>query len=554
MKVFEALGRAFAAETTTAFGLLGDGNMFAMSAYAGVPGTHLVQGRHENAVVAMADGYARMSGEVGLCTVIDGPGITQVPTSLVIAAGRHTPLVLFVGDAPISAGYNIHAYGQEALARASRAEFIHVGTSGRALSACREAFTIARTRRCPVVLSVPADVQDEELEWAFDYESSHDVVPPPQPILPLDELLLALIEQLANAERPVIIAGEGAVKSGAHDDIAALAAKVGALTSTSIRAKGLFRDSPHYLGVVGAFASGAARELLVEADLVVGIGAALGYYTTEGGYLFPTAQRVQIDIDPVGLHTGQYVADTYIRGDAKATVARLLELLGDRPAVTGYRTEAAAATIAGARDRLMDECRPSPGGGDGVHPMAAMMKLDEALTDDTCVVFGVGHSWAFPLMGMGNIGAERLMVLDDFGVIGQSLPTAIGAAVARPDLRVLCIDGDGSFIMNIQELETAVREHVNLAILVVNDGAYGAEVHKLDAKGLDGRLTHFGRPNFVGVLEAFGGHGETVSDLEDLKRAGDALVNGDGVRMLDLWTDGGVASPVYNRLYFGGGH
>ncbi len=88
MKVFEALGRAFAIESKTAFGLLGDGNMYAMSAYGDVAGTRLIQGRHENAVVAMADGYARATGEVALCTVIDGPGITQVPTSLVIAAGR----------------------------------------------------------------------------------------------------------------------------------------------------------------------------------------------------------------------------------------------------------------------------------------------------------------------------------------------------------------------------------------------------------------------------------------------------------------------------------
>lgn len=552
MKLYEALGRALAIECPHAFALLGDGNMFVMSAYSSMPGARLFQGRHENAVVAMADGYARASDSVGLCSVIDGPGITQVATSLAVAVRHRTPLVMFAGDAPTSTPFNIHEYNQEALARAVGAEFLRASAAIRVLDACREAFVKARSQRTVVVLSVPADVLEEDLEWDFEYSPSVTVTPPPQPVVPPDSYIRNVITQLAKSRRPVIIAGRGAVESGSQEAIRSLSERIGALIGTTVRAKGLLQESEYNLGIVGAFSSNVARELLVEADCVVGIGAGLGYFTTEGGYLFPDATRIQIDAAPVGLHTGQYVADTYLRGDAKATIERMLELM-PAPADEsgrGYRSAEVATRIAAARDGLIAESG-APRGGDGVHPMAAMLAFDKELTPDTYVVVGIGHFWSFPLMAFTRVNPYNYMALDDFGVIGQCFPLAIGIAVARPDARVLCIDGDGGFIMNVQEIETAVRENVNVGVLVINDGAYGAEVHKLESKGLNGSLTHFGRPDFSEISRAFGAKGETVKYIAEVADAASRLIGGTGVRLVDLWTDGDVASPPYKRLYLG---
>jgi len=327
-QVCDILAQAFAAEgTDMLFTLMGDANMYWSAAMADNQGTRLIHARHEHCAVAMADGYARATGKVGVASVTCGPGYTQIMTALTMAARGNIPLVVFAGDAPLAAPWYLQQIDQAPLALATGAAFVPIRTIGRALDNVREAFYLARTERRPVVLSVPLDLQNEVFPNPPDYTPSSNLVPTAQRTPPDPAIVDQVVALIAEAERPVIIAGRGAIWSGAKPALEALAEESGALLATSLLGKGLFDDNPFALDIAGTFATDLGREHFAESDLVIAAGAGLGHYTTEGGYLFPNAKVVRIDTQPRGLWQGLRTADLHIQADARAAaeavVARL---------------------------------------------------------------------------------------------------------------------------------------------------------------------------------------------------------------------------------------
>jgi thiamine pyrophosphate-dependent acetolactate synthase large subunit-like protein len=327
-----------------------------------------------------------------------------------------------------------------------------------------------------------------------------------------------------------------------------MAEAMGALLATSLQAKGLFTGNRFAMDISGAYASDFARERFAEADLVIGIGVGLGAYTTESGYLYPGAQTVQIDIGPRGLWQGLRTADLHIRADAKAGAEAVTAAIKRHNAGgKRFRSDDLAALIAAdVPDRK--EFTIAPG---TVDPRKAIMELDAVVPKDWDVVIGGGHYLGFAMTYLKGRAAERYHVVSDFGAIGNGLPAAIGVAAARKDGKVLLIEGDGSLLMHIQELETARRHGVKFLMAIINDGGYGAEIHKFRAGNIDPGIVIHGRGDLAGVANGFGVRGQTVSALGQMGAMFETHQSGNSASLWDVHTDDTVVSRPYRRIHYG---
>jgi thiamine pyrophosphate-dependent acetolactate synthase large subunit-like protein len=355
---------------------------------------------------------------------------------------------------------------------------------------------------------------------------------------------------IAESTRPIILAGRGCVRSGAGPALEKLADRCGALLATSLFAKGLFDHHRFGIGVAGAYASPLAREEFAACDLLIGFGAGLGHYTTEAGYLYPNAKTVQVDLNPRGLYQGLRIADLHIKADAKATAEAVLTKLEQRGhSSAGARTPMLAKQIAATAARPdSKEFLVAPG---TVDPRPAMLELDAAIPKDWTVVSGGAHFAGIVVTHMYGRHAEHVHVINDFGAIGSAFPMAIGMAAARGDGKVLLIEGDGSLMMHIQELETIRRHGLRMLICAVNDGGYGAEVHKFRAQGYDPKESVHGRGDIAAIARGFGLRGEKVNTLNRFKELFEAHQRGGQTELWDLHVDDRIPSAPYRRIHFG---
>ena len=544
MKVHEAVAAAIAAEGVTAvFGLMGDGNISLWGAMGRQGRLAIYSARNEAGAVAMADGFFRGTGRLGLATVTCGPGLTQVGTSLMAAARNRSPIVVVVGEIPPGDKNGLQAMDQRRFAEASGARYHSLSKPDNAAEEIAEAFYAARAGRCPVVLNVPIDLGERSFEWDWDYRPSTDYLPATRPVAS-EEALAPLLEKLFAAERPVIIAGLGARMSGAKDAIVELGELTGALLATSLQGKGLFADQPYDIGIAGSYANAAAEELFANADLVLGIGAEVGYYTSEGGLLFPAAEVARLDINPVPPQLG-VVPGLYVHGDARTSVTRLNAMLRERQhRKPGFRTPEADAIMVAPRDT-------QPQATDGLDPRLLMRRLSHALPDDVLITCGAGHFLGFAAMNLAVSAKADIQFSVQFGAVGQTLPVAIGIGVGNPGRRHLCIEGDGSLMMNLQELETVARHAVPMVVLVWNDAGFGAEVHKLNAKGFDQALAQWRSPDFVALARAFGGDGVLLEDEAAIGPAVEAGFAAGGLFLIDARVSPTTISDAYQKIHFG---
>jgi acetolactate synthase I/II/III large subunit len=548
-QVSDVLAQAFAAEgVDTLFTLMGDANMYWSAAMADNQGVRLIHARHEHCACAMADAYARATGKVGVAAVTCGPGFTQIMTALTMAARGNAPLVVFSGDAPIGASWYMQQIDQAPLALATGAHFVPIRTIDRALDCVREAFYVARAERRPVVLSVPLDLQQEAFPYLPDYTPSTDLVPRRQVVMPDPALVDEVVAMVAGAERPVVIGGRGAVWSGAKAALEALAEHSGALLATTLLAKGLFDGNPFALDIAGTFASDLAREFFAESDLVIAAGAGLGHYTTEGGYLYPNAKVVQIDVNPRGLWQGLRTADLHIKADARATAEaitrRLVERGIRRP---GWRSNAVAAQIA-ADTPDAKEFKVTPGTLD---PRPVVRELDAVIPKDWDIVVAGGHCFGFGMTQLKGRAAGKYHTPLDFGAIGSGLSAAIGVSAARGNDKVLLIDGDGSLYQHIQELETVRRHGLKLLICVLNDGGYGAETHKFRAHGGDPRHATHGRGDLAATARGFGLNGARVTEMGRFEGLFREHQQSPGATLWDVHTDDLIPTRQFRRVHYG---
>ena len=549
LKTQDMLAQAFEAEgVDTLFTLMGDANMYWSTAMAERPGMRVIHARHESCAVSMAEGYARVTGKVGVASTTCGPGFTQIMTSLTMAARANIPLVVFAGDSPIAAAWYLQQIDMGPLTLATGAAYVPIRHIDRLLDNVREAFQIAQLERRPVVLSVPMDMQKQAWPHLTDYTPSKELVPAPQRMIPDPVIVDRVVDMIAAAERPILISGRGVTRSGAREEVQALAEQSGALLATSLLGKGLYDANPYALGIAGAFASDFAREQFAEADLVIGFGVGLGHYTTEGGYLYPGAQVVQVDINPRGLWQGLKTADLHVRADAKAGAAAITERLKQRSIKkTGLRTAEMAKAIAGDHPDSK-AYTPQP---NMVDPRRALEELDRTIPKDWDIVVGGGHYFSIAMTHFKGRDAERYHVINDFGAIGSGLAAAIGVAQARGDGKVCLIEGDGSLYMHVQELDTIKRHGIRMLIATINDGGYGAEFHKFRANKVDPSGAIHGRGDIAGMARGFGLRGATITGLGAMQGHFAEHQGSNTATVWDIHSDDLIPSRSYRRVHFG---
>ncbi len=541
MKAFEAVADALvAAQVDVVFGLMGDGNLRLIPHLTHEVGMRVVGARHESAALAMADGYARTSGKVGICTVTQGPGLTNTLTALVSARKARTPLVLLAGDTPTAVRGLPQDTDQDAVFAAAG---VPVQPFAAATAAADVAAAIARARAesRPIGMSLPTDVQEAEHGGQTRPAGTGPVAPGPagpdsagaEPApsraggasAPDPAALRQAADLLWAAERPVLIAGRGVVRSpGGREAAVALADHTGALLATSLPAKSLFAGHPFDLGIAGGFSHAVAAELIRDADVVVAVGASVNHFTSRGGTLFGRgATLVHVDADP-GALSAYTPAALGVVGDAVAVLEALLADVRQRGEPrAGYRSPALAARI--AAHRRADEFADASGDG-VVDPRSLCEALDGLLPDRRVLVTDGGHFCGFPAMHLRVPDPGAFVFALDFGAVGLGLGTAIGAALGRPDhLGVLAI-GDGGLLMSLGDLDSAVRAHVPLLVVVLNDAAYGAEMHFLRMMGLPDEDSLFATPDLAAVARSLGTDGLSVRSLADLDAVADRLADG----------------------------
>lgn len=549
MKVYEAMANAFIREgTTTLFGLLGDGQMTWWSAIAEYPELSIIDVRDEGCAVTMAEGYAMATGQVGVASATQGPGLTRMTTALIVAARSRTPVVVYTSRTAFNDQHVAQHLNQEQLVTATGAGYIEVLKPSYAEDAVREAFYRARLESRPVVLCAPLDVQQMECDADGDgYRPSSTMFPHRQAIRPDVECLREAANILQGARKPVIVLGRGAMSDAAKEAANRLAERIGALITTTLVAKGALADSDYYAGVSGLFSSREAIQLFAEADCVLAVGARLSMHTLAGGYLYSKARFVHIDIEPHVTMGNGGGADCYVQGDAAVSLQELDQLL-ERDGVTnrGFRTAEVRRILAGAgRDPAEFEIEEGT-----VDPREAIALLDEKLPPEMHLVSsGNAHACSFRVMLMKRRRGLQIFCTA-FGSIGQALSTAVGAAVGT-GAPLVCVEGDGSALQNIQELDTVARLGLKLLYVIVNDEAYGAEYHKLRAHQRDPMLSFVRSPDFAGLARDFGLRGATARTLEEFDAAIDTFLAADGPLVIDLRISRNVVSIPYRRLHFG---
>jgi thiamine pyrophosphate-dependent acetolactate synthase large subunit-like protein len=507
--VADWIGAALArdAGVKTAFGVVGSGNFHLTNALT-EHGARFVPARHEGGAAVMADAYARVSGELGVLTVHQGAGLTNAITGLAEAAKSRTPLLVLAAEAtqPASNFY----IDQAALAAAVGVLPERVTAASTAVNDLRRAYRTALIERRTVLLSLPLDVQ----------EQPHPDVPLPAVqvwprLSPAPETVAQVADALARARRPVFLAGRGARK--AREDLKQLAERAGALLATSAVSRGLFNGEPFNLDVSGGFATPAAAGLMSAADLVIAWGCALSRWTTRHGALIgDDATVIQVDANPGALGV-QHRVDLGIPSDV-ATAARALIAELDRRGqrVEGYRTPAVAKRLA-AEGRWRDVPFQPEAEAGRIDPRTLTIALDDLLPVQRTVVTDSGNFMGYPAMFLGVPDEHGFVFTQAFQSVGLGLATALGAAIARPDRLTVAALGDGGALMGASELETAARLGLNdLLIVVYDDEAYGAEVHRFGPSGDSLANVRFPPADFAAIARGHGYAAATVRATEDL--------------------------------------
>jgi thiamine pyrophosphate-dependent acetolactate synthase large subunit-like protein len=512
--VADVVGTTIAAQgVEDAFGVLGSGNLVVTNALCS-HGARFHHARHEGGAICMADGYARVSGRVGVCSVHQGPGLTNTMTGLAEAAKSRTPILVLSGETPAAALTSNFRIDQHDLVESVGAIADRVHGPKTAADDALRAYQRAHTERRPVVLMLPIDIQPQP---AVAIEPSRPPVPPIPPPEPARDAIAAAAEALRTAERPAILAGRGAVLADARQGLEDLAQTTGAILATSAPANGLFTGLSYAIGISGGFSSPYAAHLLAQADLVIVFGASVNHWTTKHGALIsPAATVIQVDVEARAIGRNR-PADVAILGDADATARALTRALVETSHQnTGYRTPEIAEQIAGRR--WHDEPYEDASTDEWIDPRTLSIALNELLPQERSIAVDSGHFLGYPSMYLDVPDANAWVFPNGFQAVGLGLGNAIGAAIARPDRPAIAAIGDGGAFMALAEIETAARLHLgNLLVVIYDDAAYGAEVHHFAPMGHDVSLVRFKDADLAAMAHAAGASAATVRNPDDLR-------------------------------------
>ncbi|MGL5847750.1 MAG: acetolactate synthase 2 catalytic subunit [Aeromonas veronii] len=478
--------------------------------------------RHEQGAAMAAVGYARASGQVGVCIATSGPGATNLVTGLAEALLDSVPLVAISGQVPCSAigtdaFQEVDVLGMSLSCTKHSFMVTDAADLGRVLA---EAFAIATEGRPgPVLIDLPKDVQLA-------------AVPPQSPLFAVEEPeylnpaeLTAARTLLAAAERPVLYVGGGVGMANAEQQLRDFAAVTGMPAVTTLKGIGaLDPDSAVYLGMLGMHGTKAANYAVQQCDLLVVVGARFDDRVTGKLEEFaPEAKVIHLDVDAAEFGKRR-AAEVGITTDLKQVLPRLAMTLDIAP----WREHCAAM----AREYAFRYDHP----GQAIYAPALLKQLSARLPESSVVACDVGQHQMWVAQHMRFTSPRNHLSSAGLGTMGFGLPAAIGAKMSRPDDEVVLVSGDGSFMMNVQELGTIRRAQLKVKMVLLDNQRLGM-VRQWQELFFDGRYSETilsDNPDFVALAAAFGIPGETITCKEQIAGALDRLLASESAYLLHV--------------------
>jgi thiamine pyrophosphate-dependent acetolactate synthase large subunit-like protein len=538
MHLYAALAQGLAdLGVDTMFGVIGDANLYMADSFVRDCGLRYIGSAHEAGAVLMALGYAQVSGRVGVATVTHGPGLTNTLTALVEGVKGNIPLMLVTGDTAEADSANPQNINQREFIVAAGAGFEQLRTPATLADDVARAYRRAIVESRPIVLNVPADFNWQQIA----YRPLPYCVADNRAIVPSSVDLDNAVGIVAAARRPIILAGRGAASPEGKAALIRLAERTDALLATTLKGRSLFRGEDFAIGVFGTLATDVASELTFESDCVLAFGASLHRFTTGDGSLLKGKRLIHVDVAQTQIGKSIY-PDAGMVGDVALTADRIVELLDMAEiAPSGWRSETLKQKIVNGGHHSKSLKTHAP---DTIGLRHALTLLNDALPAERIVVQDGGRFMIEAWKTVHVSDPRSYVHTVSSASIGLGMGEAIGAT-AWNGLPTVLIAGDGGFMLGgLAEFNTAVRERLDVIVVVCNDGGYGAEYIQFVRKGMEPSLSTFAWPDFAPVAVALGGDGLTVRNETDLRAALDAIKCRKKPLLIDLKLDPDSLSEI----------
>ncbi|MBD1928637.1 biosynthetic-type acetolactate synthase large subunit [Trichocoleus sp. FACHB-90] len=492
--------------------------------------------RHEQGASHAADGYARATGQVGVCFATSGPGATNLVTGIATAHMDSIPMVVVTGQVALASigtdafqetdiyGITLpivkHSYvvrDQKDMARIV-AEAFHIATTG---------------RPGPVLIDVPKDVALGQFDY-YPVEPNSVKLPGYRPTVKGNPRQInAAVNLIREAKQPLLYVGGGAIAAGAHPEIQQLAQSFQIPVTTTLMGKGSFDENhPLALGMLGMHGTAYANFAVSECDLLIAVGARFDDRVT--GKLDEFASRakvIHIDIDPAEVGKNR-APEVPIVGDVRNVLVDLLRRCQETDTGTPIQTQAWLERINRWRE---DYPLIVPQYPDSLAPQEVIVELTRQ-APDAYYTTDVGQHQMWSAQFLKN-GPRKWISSAGLGTMGFGMPAAMGVKVALPDDEVICISGDASFQMNLQELGTLAQHHINVKTVIINNGWQGMVRQWQEAfygERYSSSNMQVGMPDFVLLAQAFGIKGMVVRSRDELKDAIAEMLAHNGPVLLDV--------------------
>lgn len=511
--------------------------------------------RHEQTAAHMQDAFSRITGVAGVCTAQNGPGITNMVTSVAAANMAHTPMVI-IGPSAGSSTVGWDGFQEcdtwnlfKPITKAS----LRVPHPSRAGDVLRTAFRIAYAEHGPVYVDIPRDYFYGEVEEEIMEPKRYRAVNP-RVVADNNELIRAA-HVLAEAKRPVIISGRGVVDADAVDEVMALAKHLSAPVAMSYLHNDAFPcDNPYWVGPIGYMGAKSAMLALQEADVILAVGCRLSVFGTLPQYdinYFPDdAKIIQIDVNPKQI-ARKHPVEVALVGDAKATAAALYEnvkALGDR-AVDEARL-AHIKELRDAWDKEIVDLAMVP--GNPMNPRRVLLELSRNMPEDAILCTDIGNVASTANSYFRFTKTRKHIAALTYGNTGFAYPAGLGAKLASPDSPVVCIIGDGAWGMSLHEISTAIEHKLPVIACVFRNGAWCAE-KKNQIDFFNNRFIGVDIPNpvsFVPVAKALGANGVRIEKPEDIVPAFKEALQSKVTTILEFVVDGTQLAPPFRKDAF----
>ena len=477
--------------------------------------------RHEQAAVHMADGYARATGKVGCVLVTSGPGATNAITGILTAYTDSVPMVIISGQV-MSSLIGRDAFQECDMVGISRPVVKHsfiVKKAEDIPGILKKAFYIASTGRPgPVVVDIPKDTVNPTLKYPYEYPKSVELRSYNPTVNGHKGQIKKALKALLVAKKPVLFVGGGAVAAGCHEELTQFAQRLNLPVTSSLMGLGVYPSTDkQFLGMLGMHGTYEANTAMHESDLILGIGVRFDDRTTNNLDKYcPNAKVIQIDIDPTSISKNVPVAIPIV-GNAKNVLDEFLSLLGEE---IGSRSQNHLEDWWKQIDEWKaKKCLDFDRTSGVIKPQQVMEAVYRITKGQAYVASDVGQHQMFAALHYPFDLPRRWINSGGAGTMGFGLPAALGVKLAHPDATVVCVTGDGSIQMNIQELSTATQYGIPVVVICLNNHFLGMvkQWQDLIYSGRHSQTYMNSLPDFVKLAESYGHVGIQISTPDELE-------------------------------------